>query len=76
MWLIYSIACALSDSIESLTNKKLISKKQDPMSVSLFIHVFGTLAFLVLAVLPSQKRKIIMAALVATHHVDYAHADF
>ncbi|MEI6741629.1 MAG: EamA family transporter [bacterium] len=55
MWLIYSVACALSDSIASLTNKKLISKKQDPMSVSLFIHGFGTLAFLALAVITSQK---------------------
>ena len=55
MWIIYSLLCALSDSIASLTNKKLISKKQDPMSVSLFIHGFGTLAFLILAVVTSQK---------------------
>jgi len=55
MWIVYSLLCALSDSIASLMNKKLISKKQDPISVSLFIHAFGALAFFILALLTTQK---------------------
>lgn len=55
MWLIYSIACAFSDAIANLFNKQLVTKKQDPVSLSYFIHGFGASSFIILAVLQSKK---------------------
>lgn len=55
MWLIYSLACAFSDALANLFNKQLVSKKQDPVSVSYFIHAAGAISFIVLAVLQSKK---------------------
>lgn len=55
MWIIYSILCALTDSIASLTNKKLVSKKQDPLSVSVFIHGFGAISMLIVGIVLGDK---------------------
>jgi len=55
MWLIYSIACAFSDALANLFNKQLVSKKQDPVSISYFVHGAGALSFLLLAILQSKK---------------------
>lgn len=55
MWLIYSIACAFSDAIANLFNKQLVTKKQDPISISYFIHGVGALSFLILAIAQSKK---------------------
>lgn len=55
MWLFYSFICAISDSFASLFNKKLVSKKQDPFSVSVFIHAFGSIAMLTIAIITSEK---------------------
>lgn len=55
MWLIYSIACAFSDAIANLFNKQLVTKKQDPVSLSYFIHGFGASSFIILAFLQSKK---------------------
>jgi uncharacterized membrane protein len=55
MWIVYSVLCALSDSIASLTNKKLVSKKQDPLSLSVFIHGFGALSMLIVGIVVGDK---------------------
>ena len=55
MWLIYSILCAFSDALANLFNKQLVSKKQDPISLSYFIHGIGALSFLLIAILQSKK---------------------
>ena len=55
MWLVYSIACAFSDALANLFNKQLVSKKQDPVSISYFIHGAGALSFIILAILQSKK---------------------
>jgi uncharacterized membrane protein len=55
MWLVYSLACAFSDALANLFNKQLVTKKQDPVSVSYFIHGAGALSFIVLALLQSKK---------------------
>jgi len=55
MWLIYSISCALSDSIASLGNKKLVSRKLDPVAISYFVHALGAFGFLVLALYSGQN---------------------
>ncbi len=55
MWIIYSLLCAFTDSIASLTNKKLMSKKQDPLVVSVFIHGLASIGFLVAAIFLGQN---------------------
>lgn len=55
MWLIYSILCAFSDALANLFNKQLVSKKQDPISLSYFIHGIGALSFLLIAIMQSKK---------------------
>ena len=55
MWILYSLLCALSDSVASLTNKKLVSNKQDPLVVSLFIHGFGSASLLAIGMIASEK---------------------
>ena len=55
MWLIYSILCAFSDALANLFNKQLVSKKQDPISLSYFIHGVGALSFLLIAIMQSKK---------------------
>lgn len=55
MWLFYSLASAISDAVANLFNKQLVSKKQDPISLSYFIHGFGASSFIILAILQSKK---------------------
>ena len=55
MWIVYSLLCALSDSIASLTNKKLVAKKQDPLAVSFFIHGFGAISMLLVGIIVGDK---------------------
>jgi drug/metabolite transporter (DMT)-like permease len=55
MWIVYSVLCALSDSIASLTNKKLVSKKHDPLALSLFIHGFGAVSMLLIGLFIGDK---------------------
>jgi drug/metabolite transporter (DMT)-like permease len=55
MWLIYSISCAFSDSIASLGNKKLVSRKLDPVAISYFVHGLGAFGFLMLAIYSGQN---------------------
>lgn len=55
MWLVYSLMCAFSDALANLFNKQLVSKKQDPVSLSYFIHGIGALSFLILAIFQSKK---------------------
>jgi len=55
MWIIYSVLCALSDSIASLTNKKLVTNKHDPLAVSLFIHGFGAISMLIVGLVIGEK---------------------
>lgn len=55
MWLIYSLACAFSDALANLFNKKLVSKKQDPVSISYFVHGAGALSFLIIAVIQGKQ---------------------
>ena len=55
MWLVYSLLCAFSDALANLFNKQLVTKKQDPVSVSYFIHGAGALSFITLAIIQSKK---------------------
>lgn len=55
MWIVYSVLCAISDSIASLTNKKLVSKKHDPLALSLFIHGFGAVSMLIIGLFIGEK---------------------
>lgn len=55
MWLFYAILCALSDSLASLFNKKLVSKKQDAFSISTFIHGFGSVIIVLVALMTSEN---------------------
>lgn len=55
MWIVYSVLCAISDSIASLTNKKLVSKKHDPLALSLFIHGFGAVSMLIVGLFIGDK---------------------
>ena len=55
MWILYSVLCALSDSLASLFNKQLVSKKQDAFSVSVFIHGFGAITMLAIALATSEQ---------------------
>lgn len=59
MWLIFAISCALADCLATICNKHLMKRKQNPLSVSLFIHGFGTLALFVF--LMASKKSIIIA---------------
>ena len=55
MWILYSVLCALSDSLASLFNKQLVSKKQDAFSVSVFIHGFGAITMFAIALVTSEQ---------------------
>lgn len=55
MWIVYSVLCAFSDSLASLFNKQLVSKKQDAFALSVFIHGFGAITMLVIGIITSEK---------------------
>lgn len=58
MWLTFSLFCALADCLATICNKQLMKRKQNPYSVSLFIHGVGTLALLGI-IMASNKTIII-----------------
>lgn len=58
MWLIFAMSCALADCLATICSKQLMKRKQNPLSVSLFVHGAGTLALLGI-IMASNKTIII-----------------